>query len=306
MLKYGEVRSFYAAGDIKGLVTPRLPIWIQAHLSIKGDESDAEYIKFISEKKPEALKFALARRIEGVYGVLYETLIRYYFTPEITHNGPEQLIYRLFLDYNVLDLDELREFIFRGEYVQSGIYFDSTEAFKATVLAVNPMEIYFRCSKPVQMWRCKKYKKNIVYPGDDRDLMFQLSFENFELDLDFDLSTELWNLFKVTAAMITTYIKSKSVIVYDGSCSLHVYIEGSYIDNIRELLLLGKNELYPIIEDIPFEFRRLPNWDLIEPIGCMRYPGSVNHSTGRICMRLDNSTLNIKKESILNIVNIFN
>lgn len=305
MMKYGKLKGLYKSNQLESIDINTLPIWIRAYLNISDNEFGSEVIKTLIVKKPECITYALSRRIEAVFGVLYETLISYYLAPKNYYHSPEELYYEIYFDYNQLDFDEHREFIFVSEIFQSGIFFDSLEAFVAAVRYCIPNEIRIKQAQPLQIWRCRKLGKSFPFLGDSTELMFRISYEQYGIETQGDITTELWNLFKVTALVLYAVIKDKMYVVYDGADGLEVYIQGPYIDNIRNLLKIDKNLCIPVLDNVPLEYKKIPDWNLVEPVTHIRHPTSLNYKTGRVCLLMTSAIFDMQLEDIPSIRTLF-
>lgn len=304
-MPYLKIRALYRSGSIDELASGILPVWIAYYLNFTGvPTDDRKILKELYDHCPGVLEYAFSRRIEENSFVTKYVVMTYYLPEEPrSYYTPEYFYYGEMMDFDIIDLTEKREIILMVHGKKRGCYIQDPSLLKDAVCRMQPTDIYIRSVYKEVLYRKKGLKGTFIFIESSDDVMFRIDAVDLGVHT-VGISLQLWERMQKFVYIVKTVLKYESLIVYDGDSSIEVYIQGNSRDIVESLFELHHPDiLFP--EGAPSGTFVMPEWCDIEPIQKMRFPGSINHNTGRICMLLDKSCMGRGLDYLRNINSYF-
>lgn len=286
-LPYLKIRALYRARDIDALASGVLPVWVSSYLNLTGiHENDSKILATLFETCPGVLEYALARRIEDNPFVTVYIVMTYYLPEEPkSYYSPEYFYYSDMMDYETIDLTDRREFILLVNGKKRLCFFQDSVIFKESICRMQPTDIYMKAIVREVIYKKKGLRGSFIYLEHSDDVMFRVDPVDLGIHT-IGMSPLLWERMQKFVYVIKALLKYESLIVFDGESAMEVHIRGDPKEVIEAIYGLARIEVkFP--EEAPLGIFMMPDWNDIEPISKMRYPGSINHNTGNICILLD-------------------
>jgi hypothetical protein len=286
-LPYLKIRALYRARDVDAMASGVLPVWLSSYLNLTGiPERDREILTTLYQANPAVLDYAFSRRIEDNPFVTTYIVMTYYLPEEPkSYYSPEYFYYSDMMDFDVVDFNDKREFVLFVNGKKRLSFFQDNVVFKDAVCRLQPTDIFMKGIHKEVLYKKKGLRGSFVYLEHCNELMFRLDAVDFGIT-SIHMTPLIWEMFQKFVYVMKTLVKYESLIVYDGGTAIDVHILGDpkeVVDLLYNIRHLGV--VFP--EGAPSGVFVMPDWSDIEPISKMRYPGSINHSTGSICTLLD-------------------